>query len=81
MSPRKVICPACGATNSIARSIPGHAALVAHDIAGTVDQIEHFVGVGERDNQRGITPNAFVGKSHAAFALPESRCHRAVRNR
>ena len=58
---------------------PGHAALVAHDIAGTVDQIEHFVGVGQGDHKRGITPNAFVGKGHAAFAFPESRRNRAVR--
>jgi hypothetical protein len=57
---------------------PGHAAFVANHVAGTVDQIEHLVGVGERDHQGGIAPNAFVGKSHAAFAFPESRRNGAI---
>src|SRR6476659_7744515 len=57
---------------------PWHAALMAHDVAGTVDQIEHFVGVGQRDHQRGIAPYSLIGKSHPAFALPESRRNRAV---
>ena len=51
---------------------------MAHDIAGTVDQIEHFVGVGQGDRQRGITPDSLIGKSHPAFAFPESRRNRAV---
>ena len=57
---------------------PRHAALVAHDIAGPIDQIEHFAGVGQGDHQRGVTENPFVRKSHAAFALPESKRNRAV---
>ena len=60
----------------------GHAALMADDIAGTVEQIEHFVGVGQGEHQRSITPNAFVRKSHAPshapFAFSESRRNRAI---
>ena len=36
------------------------------------------MGVGQRDHQRGVAPNAFVGKSHPAFAFPASRRNRAV---
>ena len=57
---------------------PWHASLMAYDIAGTVDQIEHFVGVGQGDHQRRITPDSLIGKSHPAFALPESRRNCAV---
>ena len=57
---------------------PWHAALVAHYVTATVYQIEHLVGVGQGEDQRGIAPNPFVGKGHAAFAFPESRRNRAV---
>ena len=52
---------------------------MAHYVAGTVDQIEHFVGVRQGDGKRCITPNPFVRKGHATLALPESRRNCAVR--
>src|SRR6478609_3302045 len=51
---------------------------MAHYVTATVYQIEHLVGVGQGEDQRGIAPNPFVGKGHAAFAFPESRRNRAV---
>ena len=78
VSPRRVICPAYGAANWIARSIQGTQPSWLTTLPGRLTRVEHFVGVGERDHQRGITPDAFVGKSHAPFAFPESRRHRAV---
>ena len=52
---------------------------MTHYVAGAVDKIEHFVGIGQGDDKRCITPNPFVGQGHAAFALPESLRNRAVR--
>ena len=50
---------------------PPRAILVADRIARTVEQIEHLVGVGHRDNQRGVSPDAFIGEGHPAFALAQ----------
>src|SRR6476660_3099586 len=78
VSPRKVICAACGATNLIARSIHGTQPSWLTTLPGRLTRVEHFVGVGQRDHQRGLAPYSLIGKSHPAFALPESRRNRAV---
>src|SRR5215469_5401924 len=47
-------------------------------IAGPIDQIKHLSSVSQRNNQRRITPDPFMGKSNAAFALSQSRSHGAI---
>src|SRR4029077_15809905 len=78
VSPRRVICPACGATNLIARSIHATQPSWLTTLPERLTRVEHLVGVGQGEDQRGIAPNPFVGKGHPAFALPESRRNRAV---
>ena len=51
---------------------------VTGTVAGTVDQVERFLGIGQRNQQRVITPLAIVGDVHALFALAERRGDGAV---
>ena len=43
--------------------------LAGGSIAGTIDQIEGFAGVGQRHDQRVIAPDAVVADVHALLAL------------
>ena len=52
--------------------------LVTGGIARTVDQVEHLLGVGQRHDQRRVTPHAFVGDVHARLLLAVCRRHRAI---
>src|SRR4029077_4881929 len=70
--------PGMRATNLIARSIQGTQPSWLTTLPGRLTRVEHFVGVGERDHQRRIAPDSFVGKSHPAFTLPEGRRNRAA---
>ena len=47
-------------------------------IAGTVDETQHLAGVGQRDEQRMVTPDAVVGDVHAEFALAGRGHERAI---
>ena len=51
---------------------------MADHIPRTVDQVEHFAGIGQSDNQRRVTPDPFIGKSHPPFALSQSPGVRAI---
>src|SRR6476646_1348343 len=57
---------------------PGYTAFMADHIPGTVDQVEDFAGLGQSDNQRRVTPDPFIGKSHSPFALSQRPGQRAV---
>src|SRR5215469_14977555 len=48
-------------------------------IAGPVNQVEHLSSVRQRDNQRRITPDPFVGKPNASFAFSKRRSNGAIR--
>ena len=52
----------------IARSICSAAPFVRGAVAGAVDDAEHLAGVGQRDDQRVITPGAVVGDVDALLA-------------
>jgi hypothetical protein len=51
---------------------------VADRIAGAVDQIKHFAGIGQSDNQRRVTPDSFIGKRHSSFAPAQNPGDRTV---
>src|SRR6201993_3549505 len=73
VSPRKVISPAYGRTNLGGSIDPRHAPFMTDRIARPINQVEHLSSVGQRDNQRRITPDPFVGKPDASFALSQRR--------
>ena len=52
----------------IARSSCSRGALVRGPVAGAVDDAEHLAGVGQRNDQRVITPGAVVGDVDALLA-------------
>jgi hypothetical protein len=43
---------------------PRRSAGVTRRVAGPVDQVQHFLGVGQRHDQRGVSPDALVGDVH-----------------
>ena len=51
---------------------------MAGGVARPVDQIEHFLGVGQGHDQRGIPPDALVGHVHTLLAAPGGGGDRAV---
>ena len=57
---------------------PGASAIVAGRVAGTVDQVEDFLGVGQTHNQRGIAPAPLVRNVYPGFALAQSSGQGAV---
>ena len=57
---------------------PGRGVGVAGRVARPVDQVEHFPGVGQRDQQRGVAPDSFVGNVHALLQLARGGHDRAV---
>ena len=69
MSPRSQTFSKTEATVSIARSIQGPASDEEVGIAWAIDQIESFLGVGQRDDQGRITPDAFVADVHTLLAF------------
>ena len=56
----------------------GRGPFVRGAIAGTVDDAEDFAGVGQRDDQRMIAPDAVVGDVHALLAFAGRLDHGAV---
>jgi hypothetical protein len=53
--------------------------LVAGRVAGTVDQVQHFLGVGQRHDQRRVPPDALVGDVHPRLVFPAGGRDGAVR--
>jgi len=43
---------------------------VAGCVAGPVDQVKHLFGVGQRHDQRRVSPDALVGDVHPGLVLP-----------
>ena len=52
--------------------------LVAGTIRRTIDQVQRFLGVGQRDHQRVVSPLPVVADVHPALALTQRRGNRAV---
>src|SRR6516162_1029085 len=57
---------------------PRHAPFMTDRIARPVNQVEHLSSVRQRDNQRRITPDPFVGKPNASFAFSKRRSNGAI---
>ena len=57
---------------------PFHAVLVTGRVAGSVDQVEHFIGVRQTYDQRRVAPDSFVGHVHPPFAFPQGPSDRSV---
>src|SRR6516164_6015490 len=47
-------------------------------IARPINQVEYLSSVRQRDNQWRITPDPFVGKPNASFALPKRPSYGAI---
>jgi hypothetical protein len=52
--------------------------LMAGPVARAVQQVQRLLGVGQRDQQRVITPDAVVADVHARLAAPLRRGQRAI---
>ena len=57
---------------------PFNAVLVTRCIAGPVDQIENFLGIGQTHDERRIAPDALIGNVHALFAFSERSGNRTI---
>jgi hypothetical protein len=57
---------------------PRHAPFMTDHIARPINQIEHLSSISQRNNQRRITPDPFVGKSNASFALSKRPSYGAI---
>ena len=51
---------------------------VARYVARAVNHVEHFLGVGQRHDQRGVSPNPLVGDVHALFPFGVRRRQGAI---